>query len=319
MITLQAFDPADCKLHVNIVRLWGEACAAQLPLSPRLLAFNTEPTPDIKQTACLALRGSELGGFVLASVGDTIQDRATGWIDVLAVAPAMQRQGIGHALLEWAEERLATQGCITVRLGGSLRPFTPGLPMELGAMPFFERYGYEATGEVYDVARRLSDYQPLRIAPAGHITVEPVQSSQVQLLLAFLHTAFPERWEGECREYLRRGGQSSDYLALWVDGSIEGFCQVAFEDSLRPIERFFPGRLPRPWGQLGPIGVGRSCRGKGYGAFLLDAGLRYLSAKGVDGCVIDWTDLTAFYEKFGFTVYRQYVKLVKLLRHPVPV
>jgi GNAT superfamily N-acetyltransferase len=313
MITLQPCDPADSKRHASMVRLWDEACAGQLPLSPRVLTFNTEPTPNVKQAGCVALRGAELGGFVIASVDDEIQDRATGWIDVLAVAPAMQRQGMGRTLLAWAEQWLAAQGCTSVRLGGSLRPFTPGLPVELGTAPFFERHGYEATGEVCDMARRLSDYQPLRVAPTGHIAVEPVQSSQVQVLLAFLHTAFPERWAGECREYLRRGGQSSDYLALWVDGDIAGFCQVTFEDSVRPIERFFPGRLPRPWGQLGPIGIGGAWRGKGYGAFLLDAGLRYLRAKGVDGCVIDWTDLTAFYEQFGFAGYRRYVKLVKLL------
>jgi len=70
-------------------------------------------------------------------------------------------------------------------------------------------------------------------------------------------------------------------------------------------------RLPKPWGQLGPIGVSKDARGKGYGGALLDAGLRYLRDQGVRGCVIDWTDLVDFYGKFGFKPYREYAILAK--------
>jgi predicted N-acetyltransferase YhbS len=70
-------------------------------------------------------------------------------------------------------------------------------------------------------------------------------------------------------------------------------------------------RLPKPWGQLGPIGVSKDVRGKGYGGALLDAGLGYLRDQGVRGCVIDWTDLVDFYGKFGFKPYREYAILGK--------
>ena len=46
---------------------------------------------------------------------------------------------------------------------------------------------------------------------------------------------------------------------------------------------------------------------------VLDAGLRRLHNNGINGCVIDWTDLVEFYGKFGFTPYRKYVQLVKAL------
>ena len=49
------------------------------------------------------------------------------------------------------------------------------------------------------------------------------------------------------------------------------------------------------------------------GAAVLDAGLRRLHNNGINGCVIDWTDLVEFYGKFGFTPYRKYVQLVKAL------
>jgi predicted N-acetyltransferase YhbS len=86
------------------------------------------------------------------------------------------------------------------------------------------------------------------------------------------------------------------------------------EDSAWPIERHYMHRLPRPWGQLGPIGVSRDCRGKGYGTTLLDAGLRCLRDHGVRGCVIDWTGLLEFYARFGFEPYRKYVILLKQLK-----
>jgi predicted N-acetyltransferase YhbS len=99
---------------------------------------------------------------------------------------------------------------------------------------------------------------------------------------------------------------------------VAGFCQVVFEDSAQPLGRYYMQELPRPWGQLGPIGIGQERRGRGYGAALLDAGLRYLLERGVDGCVIDWTGLLDFYGKFGFQPYRQYAVLVKQLAADTP-
>ena len=85
----------------------------------------------------------------------------------------------------------------------------------------------------------------------------------------------------------------------------------AFGDSVAPIERYSPYRLPRPWGQLGIIGISADRRGQGLGAALLDAGLRRLHNNGVNGCIIDWTDLVDFYAKFGFTPHRAYYMLNK--------
>ena len=88
---------------------------------------------------------------------------------------------------------------------------------------------------------------------------------------------------------------------------MDGCCLLTFEDSVRPIERFYPYRLPRPWGQAGSIGISAGCRGRGYGALLLDGALRRLHNNNVNGCVIDWTGLVDFYAKFGFEKYRAYL------------
>ena len=131
--------------------------------------------------------------------------------------------------------------------------------------------------------------------------------------MAFLAREFAGRWHYSCQEFLDEGGRISDFMLLWTETGIEGFCQLTFEDSARPLERFYPYQLSRPWGQLGAIGVSEHLRGQGFGSALLDAGLRRLHSNGVNGCVIDWTTVVDFYAKFGFSKYRQYWSLMKAL------
>ena len=76
-------------------------------------------------------------------------------------------------------------------------------------------------------------------------------------------------------------------MLLWTEQGVESCCALTFGDSWRPLERFYPYALPRPWGQLGSVGVSAGCRGRGYGIALLDAALRRLHNNGVNGCVID--------------------------------
>jgi GNAT superfamily N-acetyltransferase len=304
MLHLQPYDSSRLDTLIDI---WNAACGPALPATRRFVEFNTSPPPGAEQAGCLAMSAGQPVGFALASAAVELFGH-TGWIDALAVIPTARRQGVGGALLSWAERWLAEHGCTTARLGGSLRPFAPGLPVELGSQAFFARQGYLPQRQVWDVARRLNDYVDHNGLP---LDIRPLQSGETPALRAFMEQAFPGRWAYECREALTGDGRPGDYLALWVGDMVAGFCRLTFEDSPAPIERFYPQRLPRPWGQLGPIGVGPEYRGQGYGAALLAAGLGHLRDRGVDGCVIDWTDLLEFYARFGFEPYRQYAVLTK--------
>jgi predicted N-acetyltransferase YhbS len=282
---------------------------------------------DVAQAGQVAIIERRAAGFVLASVyrdsDPAVSPRDMGWLDAIAVSPGFQRRGIGAALLTWAETWLAEQGCTRFRLGGSLRPFAAGLPTALGTEGFFRSRGYtDRPGgkHVWDVARSLRDYASPSRRSRGMISsvrsglsseVRPVRPGEEGAVQAFLRREFPGRWRFDFQEFLAGGGRISDYLVLLTERGIDGFCQLTLEDSLRPLDRFFMHGLPRPWGQLGPIGVSQGCRGMGYGTMVLDAGLQRLRAAGVDGCVIDWTNLPDFYSKFGFQPYRQYEMLVK--------
>jgi hypothetical protein len=146
----------------------------------------------------VALQGGQPTGFVLASAlpaSPHVSPPQFGWIDAVAVSPAFQRQGIGSALLAWAEGWLADQGCAYARLGGSLRPFAPGLPVELNSSLFFDQHGYHgrAGGAVgWDVAHDLSEYQISNLKyPTSNVDIQPAQPGQEEALLEFFKHSFP--------------------------------------------------------------------------------------------------------------------------------
>ncbi|CAG0937593.1 hypothetical protein TFLX_06538 [Thermoflexales bacterium] len=293
----------------RLVEVWNAACGPDLAITPRLVEFNLRHTPGVFQTGQLAVEGNEAIGFVIASI-DLEQPERPAWIDAIAVTPAQQRHGTGRSLLAWAEASLRDRGAQHIRLGGSLRPFTPGLPIELGTRAFFEQRGYAGDHCDWDVARRLIDYQPLNVKVEAEL--RPGQPGDEAAVRTFFQHEFPGRWNFEYEMFLREGGRLSDYMLLITTRGVDGFCRMTLEDSERPLERFFMHRLPRPWGQAGPLGVSRDARGKNYGLAVVDAALRHLQVRGIDGCVIDWTSLTDFYARFGFAPYREYVMLNKL-------
>jgi GNAT superfamily N-acetyltransferase len=239
-----------------------------------------------------------------------------GWVSAIAVHPRAQRQGIGSELLAWAERWLIEKGCRRVRIGGNYRPFLPGLPYVMrDNVNFFEKNAYQTSSAQpyeYDIARSLKDYQPAYPKPA-HADLTPMQPGEEHLLLDYLRREYPGRWEFEAREFVAHRGRASDYLLLRVLGEVHGFCRLTLPDSERPMERFYPQRLPTPWGQFGPLGLSKSMRGHGLGGYLIDAAALHMQSLGVDGCVVDWTSLVELYGKFGFKVYNQYVSLFKNL------
>jgi GNAT superfamily N-acetyltransferase len=317
---LDLLDTSNAGHIAAVVEIWNAACGPGLAISERGVRYNVGPTPAAAQASRLATENGRPVGFVLANVlldDPQASPRDVGYVDAIAVQPRHQRRGIGSAQLTWAERWLAGKGCKRISLGASLRPFAPGVPAELGTATFFRQRGYQnrpTAGGTWDVARELHDYTSPRRSRFGvPVEVRPAQPGEEDALLAFLRREFPGRWRFEFEEFLREGGRLSDYMLLWTERGVDGFCQLTFEDSLRPLDRFFPNRLPRPWGQLGSIGIGAALRGSGLGTILLDASLQRLRDEGIDGCVIDWTTLLGFYGKFGFRPYRQYEIMGKTL------
>jgi GNAT superfamily N-acetyltransferase len=319
---LTLFTPA----HVaDAIRIWNAASHADYPINERFLSYNLIPTTGEVIEGRVVIDNEEAVGFALACAVTNDPSITLGWVSAIAVKPWAQRQGIGSGLLTWAEGWLKEKGCKRFRVGGNLRPFLPGLPSPLsqkgeraggeGVISFFTNRGYQSPSNQpyeYDIARSLNNYQPTYSKPAC-AGLTPMQPSEEPLLLDFLRREYPGRWEFEAHEFVKNGGLASDFLLLHVNGDVHGFCRLTLPDSERPIERFYPQRLPKPWGQFGPLGLSKAVRGQGLGGYLIDAAAVHMQSLGVDGCVVDWTSLVELYGKFGFKVYNQYVSLFKMI------
>jgi GNAT superfamily N-acetyltransferase len=322
---------ADQPDHLSaMTAVLNTACSPHLEITPRLVDFNTQATSGIITDGCLAWQDGQAAGAVLVTAPRQPSPEShlfppQGWIEAMAVLPAYQRHGIGRALLQWAEGWLLDHGCETARLGAGMRPFAPGLPVELGTLPFFERYGWETSeSHSFDLARLISGTEPFfTLSPERRAMLrfsQPARPEDKDHLLGFLAREFPGRWWFECQEILAEGGDISDYILTWTDdpdsgrGEIASFVRLTFEDSLWPADRYYPQRLPRPWSALGTVGTASKLRGQGYSAVTIYTGLERLRSKGVQSCVIDWTGLVDFYGKFGFHVYREYYPLFKALK-----
>lgn len=311
-----SFDPRFIEPH-TLAEIWNAAGGGEIAVTTRLVEYNTRPPEGTAQAGWLVSRGAgQPLGFALASVyrGDpVVSPRELGWIDALAVLPDSQGQGIGSALLQGAEQWLAQAGCTMVCLGGGLRHFAPGLPVELRHEEFFFKRGYtERTenGRVWDVACDLA-HAPRQVAPPRAVEIRAAEPGDEPALRAFFEREFPGRWRYEFEQYRRDGGAIGDYTILIGASGIEAFCQLTFDRSLRPLDGFYMRRLPGPWGQAGPLGVSANRRGQGYGAAIVGGALERLRRAGVRGCLIDWTNLLTFYARFGFEPYREYRILMK--------
>ena len=317
------FDASDPEHVRRAVALWNEATGNELPITERFLKYNCTADAGVTRGGWIALVEGRPAGFLLCSAypGAPLAMRSdvAGWIEAVAVAPAFQRRGIGKKLLArgiaWVSAFANRDVAGRIRAGGGLRPFVPGPMADSGAEAFFLDCGFRYDEEPYswDVARTLSDYRPpmLSNVPAA---ARPGQPGQESDLVRFLAREFPGRWHWQAERFLEEGGRISDYMLLWTEEGVQGSCRLTFEDSASPIDRFYPYGLPRPWAQLGSIGVSAHLRGQGMGIYLLDAGLRRLHNSGINGCVIDWTTLLGFYAKCGFHTYRKWAQLGRSLR-----
>jgi len=315
--TYRALDfPGDSEA---VSEIWSAACGPGLMMPPHVARYHLRPVTCGRAAGQLALVDGQPAGFVVASTfGDDarIAPANMGWVNAVAVAPNQQGRGLGRTLLAWAEAWLREQGVTDVQLGGSVRPMVPGLPVELGSEPFFTRQGYTRAGAqpyVWDVGRDLAGYTSPACVKSTGGEVRPGEPGQEEDLMRFLLAEFPGHWRVDLEVLLQLGGRLSDYMLLWSERGVDGFCKLTFGDSVQPIERYYPYGLPQPWGQLGPIGVSADRRGWGYGAAIMDVGLRRLAEAGVKGCLIDWTSIVDFYARFGFAPHRQYLRLSKSL------
>ena len=114
-------------------------------LQDRLYEFNVEQTgyDDGRWLTFQAVLDGELAGGLHGWTWG-----GTAWVDVLWIAAAHRRGGLGSALLGAAEAEAAQRGCAQIALG----------TYTFQAQPFYQRHGYETVGFLDEHPRRYGHY-----------------------------------------------------------------------------------------------------------------------------------------------------------------
>jgi len=310
----------------EMVSLWNGLLGKEFPMRRELFFMNSLEDENLcEESSRLAVDGSgKLVGFLIAKRWqenlDLPLDRERAYIQVLVVDQDNQAKGLGSKLLDHAERSLRNLGVKRISLGADLWHYFPGLPKEyVGILPWFKGKGYQESGEVFDFYRKydqLEERLPMPEAEGGSYEVLALEDKE--LFLTFLRRCFPDRWTYEALAYFKKGGTGRDFLVLKKEGEISGFCRINDVNSPFIAQNIYWAPLfKEELGGIGPLGIDEAERGRGYGIGIVEAGIRVLRNRGIDQIVIDWTNLTAFYEKLGYEKWKAYLELSKDLEEEI--
>jgi mycothiol synthase len=275
-----------------------------------LLDINFNP-----QGAPVAKIGGKVVGFMLGNVRthpmeDQHPDYDRGYISLVAVDRAHQRQGIGTMLWEQVKSYLQAMKC-KVATVSTYAPnyFVPGIDQAAypGAIEFFKKQGFEIpvtvismdTPLVHLVTPDWIKEKEASLTSEG-VLFDTFKPEYILPLLDHLRECFPGDWQRYLRESMTRitlgdFDRGQVYVAMH-DGKCLGFCQ-------HDLDRF------------GPFGVDDKERGRGIGAVLLLKCLRGMKAMGFHTAwFISTTDDAAkVYMHGGFKETRRHAVMKKTL------
>ncbi|HEX4216509.1 MAG TPA: GNAT family N-acetyltransferase [Candidatus Dormibacteraeota bacterium] len=276
----------------------------------RLWRAALEPWPLLPGGLALLRTGlvAEVGGRSVAALG---YDGA-GSIQLLLVDPAVRRRGVGTRLVGEASERLRALGAAEVSLGSGGSDYVwPGIPTNLpGAGPFFAGQGWEIAEElVADLICDLRRYtRPASAPPApSTATLEVARGSAVQEAIDFEDRCFPE-WA-----HYFRGDRGSILIARDQQGAIVG--SLLFDGP--GAGSVFEPMLGADMATIGCVGVAESARRSGVRSEMVVRASEMLRDAHAGNCHIGWAWDPPFYERLGYTRWREYREARRRLE-PVP-
>lgn len=279
----------------------------------------TQDIGDLSRARQAQLIVGELDGRVVASAA-AAYDGHRGWVYYVAVAPALQGQGIGRAVMAAAEEWLAARGANKVQL--MIRP------ENRSARDFYAAIGYHAAprtmmqkwldpppqvefGELGDgLLTTTVSYLEMRERPKGRHVPSP--GGKLALIRAepptvafyrYLFEAVGEAWFWCGRRVLSdeelakiiRDPQVEIYV-LYVNGVPAGFSEIDLRR--RPADGI---------AEVAYLGLVPEFIGRGYGNYLMhwtvDAAWQHKPrVVTVNTCTLDHPHALPFYQRSGFTV-----------------
>jgi predicted N-acetyltransferase YhbS len=208
---------------------------------------------------------------------------------LLAVDPSARRQGLGHALVQAAEDWARQEGHTTLVTGADPPYFLwPGVPSAETALHcLFERRHYARAESNFNMHVDLSTIPD---DPGGHGLASALDRAEVD---AFMSNHW-SNWRLEVLRALDKGNLVIS-RAEASDGGITAFC--AFEVNRR--------------GLLGPVAVRPDLMGQGMGKAALLGALHELRRRGAEDVSVVWVGPIVPYAAVGgrvtdvFFVYRK--------------
>ena len=310
-VNMRAFRGADVE---SVVALWNRALRRDPISTGRFVAWlfgDPDYWPGADSGFFVATRGDELLGFVRAIIRRWPNDRVgleseCGWIPVLAVDPAHQRQSVGRALLEHAVAYLQAQNrrriWVCGNTGSAPGYVFPGVDKDAyaGALAMLALAGFSVDHEPVSMSREIVDFDVEKFHVEAwrggrSIEVAPLTPASAQDFLAFMADAFPGDWNMAARAKLRAGALHEVLIAT-LGGVIVGYCQWEGE-------------------HFGPFGVRPTLRSQGIGAKLFVEAVRRIRAADGRSVWFNWADEGAarFYARFGLQPTRRFAILRKEL------
>jgi beta-N-acetylhexosaminidase len=277
--------------------IYRQALGGQWPLSPRRFS-ETSSTQML-----IARRCDQTLGFALLDHGDS-----NGYIQIVAVRPPYQSQGIGSALLRASEQWLAQRGVTIAHVGRGRRYLWQGAPE--GCEGFFRRHGYVEMETSIDMTLDLARYSHPPWVDSGLAPGTQFRHAG-RNDAAILPHAFQDDdvadWLSIYIEAIAAGAYQRILLAT-LDEQIVGFVLVLTKGMT--WEACFPGKT----GGLGCLGVKQTYRNRGIGRALAALATSQLKHEGMDTSYVAWTWLEDWYGALGYVVWRRFHMMQKPLQ-----
>lgn len=275
---------------------WGPERAGALAA----LVDAAAPAEELTADELLACCWEDPAPSVVLATGDgtgslsAVVRGAVGFVRLVVVHPAAQRQGVGRRLVEGAHAWLLERGATEVHAGASA-PFYlwPGVAVDdEAALALFTAAGYAPLAIAFNM-RCATTY---RAEPPEGVEVRRALDDDVAgAVLRLVGREWPW-WEDEVRRGLDHG---CCHAALELGAPLGGAAALGF--ACHSVNRA---------GWIGPMGTDPQRQRGGVGRALLGQLCRDLMIAEIDEAEIAWVGPAAFYEKAaGARVSRRFQQL----------
>lgn len=236
-----------------------------------------------------------------------------------AVRPGFERQGLGTALLTWAEGR-ARQAVARVPDGLRVTMAVPGVSTHLPTTRLFEKVGLQAVRHSFLMVKDLSETSPPPVWPDGLVLRTYLENPDLRAYYRATIEAFMDHW-GQVE------GDEDERVARWQyrlehDKDIDPSLWFMLMDGVEiaAVSRCAPSTgADQDMGFVETLGVRRPWRRQGLALNLLYHIFAEFArrgkqrvALGVDASSL--TGATRLYERAGMQVASQMTQFAKILR-----